>query len=161
MSGLIFKKMSSPLGELTLIVRGGGLAAVLWENDPPGRVRLGAMREHPEDPTLLEVERQLGEYFRGERTRFELGLDPVGTEFQRRVWAALVEIPFGETRTYGRIAEELGHPRASRAVGAANGRNPISIIVPCHRLIGSTGGLHGFAGGLEAKAFLLRLESKA
>ena len=157
---LVYKPIDSPVGRLTLAARHGKLAAILWEHERPNRVRLGEMSLAPEDSTLSDVERQLGEYFRGERSRFEIELDPVGTEFQRRVWTALLAIPYGETRSYLQMAEELGDPKATRAVGAANGRNPISIVIPCHRLIGSSGRLTGFAGGLEAKAFLLALESR-
>ena len=107
---------------------------------------------------LLETERQLDEYFRGERKTFELTLDMSGTAFQRDVWRALLTIPFGETRSYSQIARQIGSPAAVRAVGAANGRNPIAIIAPCHRVVGATGKLTGFAGGLDAKARLLALE---
>ena len=130
----------------------------MWEDDRPGRVRLGALAEKADHPVLLETERQLGEYFAGERRTFDVPLSFAGTDFQKRVWAALLAIPFGETRSYGEIAQQLGAPGASRAVGAANGRNPISIIAPCHRVVGSNGKLTGFAGGLDAKAFLLALE---
>ena len=108
---------------------------------------------------LVEAERQLGEYFRGQRQGFSLTLDFAGTAFQRQVWTALLTIPFGETRSYAQIARQIGKPSATRAVGAANGRNPISIVAPCHRVIGATGKLTGFAGGLEAKAYLLALEA--
>lgn len=151
----------SPVGELTLVADDRGLAAILWENDRPDRVRLGALKEKPDHPVLVETERQLGEYFAGERRSFDVPLSFAGTDFQKRVWAALLAIPFGETRSYGEIAGQLGAPGASRAVGAANGRNPISIIAPCHRVVGSNGKLTGFAGGLEAKAFLLDLERAA
>src|SRR5262249_47406779 len=103
-------------------------------------------------------ERQLGEYFAGKRKAFTVKLDYRGTPFQRKVWVALLAIPFGETRTYGELAKQIGSPAAVRAVGAANGRNPIAIIGPCHRVVGSTGKLTGFAGGLETKATLLKLE---
>lgn len=154
----VFKTIWSPVGELTLVADAGGLAAILWENDRPGRVRLGSMHEAADHPVLAETERQLGEYFAGERRSFDIPLSFAGTDFQKSVWAALLTIPFGETRSYGEIADQLGKPRASRAVGAANGRNPISIIAPCHRVIGSSGQLTGFAGGLEAKKYLLELE---
>src|SRR6185437_17104518 len=101
---------------------------------------------------------QLGEYFAGKRRKFDVELDFAGTDFQKKVWRALLAIPFGETRSYGEIATQLGNPKAMRAVGAANGKNPISIIAPCHRVIGASGQLTGFAGGLEAKAHLLGLE---
>jgi methylated-DNA-[protein]-cysteine S-methyltransferase len=155
------KTIWSPVGELTLVADGCGLAAILWENDKPDRVRLGTLIENPDHPVLLETERQLSEYFAGTRRSFDVTLSFAGTDFQKRVWAALLAIPFGETRSYGEIAEQLGAPGASRAVGAANGRNPISIIAPCHRVVGSNGKLTGFAGGLEAKAFLLDLERAA
>jgi methylated-DNA-[protein]-cysteine S-methyltransferase len=118
----------------------------------------GEDRTHP---LLVEAERQLAEYFAGRRQRFALPLDPSGTTFQRDVWDALQTIPFGETRSYAQIAKQIGQPRAVRAVGAANGRNPLSIVVPCHRVVGSTGALTGFAGGLAVKARLLALEGRA
>lgn len=101
------------------------------------------------------------EYFAGTRNQFELELDFAGTDFQKQVWQALLTIPFGETRSYSQIAEQIGNPKAVRAVGAANGRNPISIIAPCHRVVGASGGLTGFAGGLEAKQYLLTLEDRS
>ena len=109
-------------------------------------------------PVLLDTERELAEYFAGKRKTFSVPLDMRGTSFQKNVWHALLAIPFGETRSYGQLAKQLGSPQAMRAVGAANGRNPISIVVPCHRVIGSSGKLTGFAGGLETKAWLLTLE---
>jgi methylated-DNA-[protein]-cysteine S-methyltransferase len=154
----VYKTMESPIGELTLVASDAGLAAILWENDNPHRVRLNIVAENDSHPVLVETERQLGEYFAGKRTRFALPLDFSGTEFQRTVWRALLTIPFGETRSYSQIAAQIGKPTAARAVGAANGRNPISIVAPCHRVIGSSGELTGFAGGLEAKARLLALE---
>ncbi len=154
----VSKQIGSPVGTLTLIGSNEGLAAILWENDRPGRVRLAAAGEDARHPVLLATERQLGEYFAGRRKAFDLRLDFVGTDFQKTVWRALLTIPFGETRTYAQIARQIGQPKAVRAVGAANGRNPISIVVPCHRVIGSSGGLTGFAGGLAVKARLLRLE---
>ncbi|HWB05776.1 MAG TPA: methylated-DNA--[protein]-cysteine S-methyltransferase [Verrucomicrobiales bacterium] len=155
-----YKMMPSPVGELKLIASENGLAAILWENDDPHRVRLNSMEQNKSNPVLLETERQLNAYFAGKLKRFSLPLDFAGTEFQKKVWNALVTIPFGETRTYAQIAAQIGHPAAVRAVGAANGRNPISIVAPCHRVIGSNGKLTGFAGGLEVKAFLLELEGK-
>jgi methylated-DNA-[protein]-cysteine S-methyltransferase len=154
-----YKTVKSPVGLLKLVTGNKGLAAILWENDDPKRVRLGALEENKNHPTLLETERQLADYFAGKIRRFSMELDFSGTEFQKKVWAALVAIPFGETRSYAQIALQIGHPKAVRAVGAANGKNPISIIAPCHRVIGSNGKLTGFAGGLENKAFLLRMES--
>lgn len=155
-----FKTMPSPVGALTLVASDAGLIAILWENDRPGRVKLGAMEEAPDHPLLIEAGRQIQEYFAGERTSFSVPLDFRGTDFQKSVWAALLTIPFGETRSYGEIARQIGRPSASRAVGAANGRNPISIIAPCHRVIGTNGALTGFAGGLAAKEALLGMERR-
>lgn len=155
-----FAVMPSPVGALTLVARGDKLAAVLWEQERANRVRLGDLHLDDSHPVLLEAARQLNEYFAGQRTRFDLELDFVGSDFQRDVWAALLTIPFGETRSYGEIARLVGKPAAVRAVGAANGRNPISIIAPCHRVIGASGSLTGFAGGLQAKQFLLALEGR-
>lgn len=152
------KRIPSPVGVLTLVARGSRLAAVLWESERENRVRLGSLVEDERHPMLLKTEQQLNEYFAGTRTRFDLELDFQGTEFQQRVWQALLAIPFGETRSYTQIAQAVGSPKSVRAVGAANGRNPISIIAPCHRVIGASGALTGFAGGLEAKTFLLTLE---
>jgi methylated-DNA-[protein]-cysteine S-methyltransferase len=157
----VFKMIESPVGRLTLAVRERGLAAVLWEDDDPARVRLGAGQEDASHPVLLQAEEQLAEYFAGKRRSFTIGLDPAGTQFQNKVWSALRTIPFGETRSYGQIADQLGNAKSVRAVGAANGRNPLSIIVPCHRVIGADGSLTGFAGGLEVKARLLALEGRA
>ena len=154
------KTIPSPVGPLTLVASDAGLTAILWENDRPGRVRIGAMADAPDHPVLVEAARQIAEYFAGKRTAFELPLHFHGTDFQKLVWTALLAIPFGETRSYGQIARAIGRPTASRAVGAANGRNPISIVAPCHRVIGSNGALTGFAGGLAAKELLLRIEQK-
>jgi methylated-DNA-[protein]-cysteine S-methyltransferase len=151
-------QIDSPIGQLTLVARTGKLAAILWENDLPTRVKLGDMEECQNQPILQETHRQLNEYFAGTRTEFELELDFAGTDFQKNVWQALLTIPFGETRSYADIAKQIGNPSAVRAVGAANGRNPISIVAPCHRVIGSNGTLTGFAGGLHAKQILLQLE---
>jgi methylated-DNA-[protein]-cysteine S-methyltransferase len=153
-----FKTIDSPVGRLTLVASDKGLAAILWENDDPDRVRLGSVEEDTGHPILVETERQLQSYFAGHRRSFTVPLDFRGTPFQQDVWQALLTIPFGETRSYGEIARQIGRPGASRAVGAANGRNPISIIAPCHRVIGSTGRLTGFAGGLAIKEKLLDLE---
>ena len=157
---LAYKTMESPTGKLKLVASDQGLVAILWENDSPRRVRLSELRADEKHPVLLETERQLGEYFAGKRQTFSVALDMRGTRFQKDVWEALLAIPFGETRSYGQLAKQLGNPQATRAVGAANGRNPLSIVVPCHRVIGSSGKLTGFAGGLAAKAQLLSLEGK-
>jgi methylated-DNA-[protein]-cysteine S-methyltransferase len=154
----VYKVVASPVGQLTLVATDQGLAAILWENDPPRRVRLNIDKKDDRHPVLIETERQLEEYFAGQRKAFTVTLDVAGTAFQRKVWNALLTIPFGETRSYGQIARQIGSPDAVRAVGAANGRNPVSIIAPCHRVIGATGKLTGFAGGLDVKARLLALE---
>jgi methylated-DNA-[protein]-cysteine S-methyltransferase len=156
-----YKTMNSPVGELKLVASDQGLAAILWEKDDPKRVQLSPLIEDKNHPILLETEKQLNDYFDGKLEKFSLQLDFVGTEFQKRVWEALLTIPFGETRSYGQIAQQIGNAKAVRAVGAANGKNPIAIIAPCHRVIGSNGKLTGFAGGLEAKACLLGIESKS
>ena len=153
-----YKRTETPVGRLTLVASDKGLAAILWQNDPPGRVRLRLDQEDDRHPVLLAAERQLNEYFAGTRTAFEIPLDMSGTDFQRQVWQALLRIPYGETRSYQEIAAELGRPTAARAVGAANGRNPLSIVAPCHRVVGASGALTGFAGGLDVKARLLALE---
>ena len=154
----VYKMVDSPVGKLKLVATDEALAGILWENDHPRRVRLNIETEDNGHPVLIETERQLKEYFAGQRKEFALKLDLAGTAFQRKVWNALLTIPFGETRSYGQIAKQIGSPEAVRAVGTANGRNPVSIVAPCHRVIGSTGKLTGFAGGLDAKAYLLALE---
>lgn len=155
-----YKMMPSPVGELTLVATEQGLAAVLWENDKPSRVPLNELRLNQRLPLLLNVEQQLNDYFAQKLKQFTLPLDISGTEFQKKVWHALMTIPFGEKRSYAHIAKQIGHEKAVRAVGAANGKNPVSIIVPCHRVIGSDGALRGFAGGLDTKAYLLEMESR-
>lgn len=155
-----YKLIPSPVGELKLVASDKGLVAVLWENDSPDRVRLGAMVEDAGHPVLVEAARQIEAYFGGTLKAFDLPLDFQGTEFQKSVWAALLAIPFGETRSYAEIARAIGRPTAFRAVGAANGRNPISIVAPCHRVIGTNGSLTGFAGGLAAKEMLLGIEAR-
>ena len=157
----VHKRVQSPVGLLTLVASDEGLAAVLWQDDRPGRVRIDIGAEVSEHPVLCEAEWQLAEYFNGRRRQFALPLEMSGTPFQRRVWSALLAIPFGETRSYRDIAGQIGTPRAVRAVGAANGRNPLSIVAPCHRVIGSTGALTGFAGGVAVKARLLDFERDA
>lgn len=152
--------LHSPVGQLRLVSSDTSLVAVLWQGDDPRRVVLAGTVPGDAHPVLLRAAQELGEYFAGERTVFTVPLDLRGTEFQRRVWHALLDIPYGETRTYQQIAASVGTPSASRAVGAANGRNPVSILVPCHRVIGSSGKLTGFAGGLQAKASLLALEQQ-
>ncbi|MDR1476532.1 MAG: methylated-DNA--[protein]-cysteine S-methyltransferase [Rickettsiales bacterium] len=142
----------SPIGPLSLAEEGGRIV----------RLDFGeAKGERAATPLLREAESQLRAYFAERLKKFDLPLDPRGTEFQRKAWNALLEIPYGETRSYGEIAARIGNPKACRAVGMANNRNPISIIVPCHRVVGADGSLVGYGGGLGVKKFLLELESKA
>lgn len=162
----------SPVGELTVTVSPVGVRALLWPAEAwDGRqVFIGASPDDEvhverssvpslEHPLLAETLRQLDEYFAGTRRQFDLPLDPVGTPFQLRTWKLLSTIPYGQTLSYGEQARRLGDDRLARAVGAANGRNPISIIVPCHRVVGANGSLVGFGGGLDAKRWLLTHES--
>ncbi|MEG2263149.1 MAG: methylated-DNA--[protein]-cysteine S-methyltransferase [Acinetobacter sp.] len=150
--------MDSPVGQLQLVANETALVAVLWDCEKPNWVRLATLVEDSQHPVLIETRRQLQEYFAGQRNVFELPLDFAGTDFQKKVWQALLNIPYGQTRSYREIAEQVGNVKAVRAVGAANGKNPISIIAPCHRVIGSSGKLIGFAGGLDKKEILLNIE---
>ena len=144
--------MDSPIGGLRIRVSAGLVTAINFDASAAG--------QRVEDPLLDRAESQLTEYFAGERTTFDLPLAHDGSEFQQKVWSELVRIPYGETATYGEIAQRLGYDSAvSRAVGSANGSNPIPIVVPCHRVIGANGTLAGYAGGLERKQTLLQLEN--
>ncbi|WP_445116382.1 methylated-DNA--[protein]-cysteine S-methyltransferase [Acinetobacter sp. WZC-1] len=156
---LSYMEISSPVGLLKLVATQTALVAVLWENENPKRVRLAELIEDRQHPVLLATQQQLNEYFVGQRKVFDLPLEFEGTEFQQKVWQALLTIPFGETRSYQQIAEQTGNIKAVRAVGAANGKNPISIIAPCHRVVGAKGQLVGFAGGLGNKQTLLNIEA--
>jgi methylated-DNA-[protein]-cysteine S-methyltransferase len=153
--------MDSPAGELRLVSSGHGIAGIYMENHahPLAAEVLGTRLDSvADDPLIAQAAGELAEYFAGTRTSFEVPLDAQGTQFQQRVWAQLARIPFGVSRSYGQLALELGDEKLTRAVGAANGRNPIAIVVPCHRVIGADGALTGYAGGLGAKEFLLRHE---
>ena len=152
--------MDSPVGQLKLVAKADKLAAILWQDDRPERVRLGDMHEAAGSGILAETRRQLTDYFAGQRQHFDLPLAFHGTDFQQQVWTALLTIPYGATRSYSEIARQIGRPAAVRAVGAANGRNPISIVAPCHRVVGMDGALTGFAGGLHVKQALLLLEGQ-
>ncbi|MCZ6867931.1 MAG: methylated-DNA--[protein]-cysteine S-methyltransferase [Gammaproteobacteria bacterium] len=153
-----YSYVESPIGDLLVAGDDGVLKLVSFPR--------GSMAREPgegwerKDSEFDEVRRELGEYFEGKRESFDVPLEADGTDFQRDVLGALQQIPYGETRTYGEIAEHLGKPKASRAVGAANGRNPIPILIPCHRVIGSDGSLTGFGGGIDTKEFLLSLERR-
>ena len=152
-----YRTIGSPIGTLTLAGRGGVLTnlRMVDQTYEPNRTDWS-----PEPSGFDDVVDQLGAYFAGELTDFDIELDLAGTEFQRRVWKALLTIPYGQTRSYGQIAEQIGAPGAARAVGLANGHNPIAIIVPCHRVIGANGSLTGFGGGLGRKRTLLELEKQ-
>ncbi|MFJ9111537.1 methylated-DNA--[protein]-cysteine S-methyltransferase [Streptomyces sp. NPDC102283] len=149
--------LDSPYGPLTLVATDGVLSALYMtdQRHRPPQETFGV----PDPEPFGETIQQLTEYFAGDRTTFDLPLDLAGTPFQRSVWAELLKIPYGETRTYGELAEELGKPGASRAVGLANGKNPVGIIVPCHRVVGASGSLTGYGGGLDRKQRLLAFES--
>jgi methylated-DNA-[protein]-cysteine S-methyltransferase len=154
--------MDTPIGELVLVASDDGLREIhLPLGDRP------ALRgdDDPDNPVLRKARRQLGEYFRGERREFDLSLDVDGSPFQRTVWDALLRIPYGTTESYGRLAERVGRPGAARAVGGANGRNPLPIVVPCHRVIGASGALTGYAGpsaeGVAMKRWLIDHEAAA
>jgi methylated-DNA-[protein]-cysteine S-methyltransferase len=158
---LIYKWIDSSLsavGRLRLAGSDAGLAGILWATQDPADAGFELDREDERHPVLIQAARELREYFAGHRRDFSVPLDLRGTEFQNKVWHALRSIPFGETRSYGELASQIGAPKASRAVGAANGRNPIPIILPCHRVIGSSGSLTGFGGGLPMKRELLAHE---
>jgi len=149
--------MSSPVGELRLIAGDNGLRAILWGAEDAERIASidGADLVEESTPVLDAAVSQLAEYFAGTRRHFDLPLDPAGTPFQQSAWMVLRTIPYGETISYGQQAKQLGDPNKARAVGAANGKNPLSIVVPCHRVVGSNGHLTGFAGGLDVKSWLL------
>ena len=152
----------SPIGSLTLVAEHGKLTGLYMDTQgrqPDGNV-LGGTGDPACQPFASAV-RQLEDYFAGRMTAFDLPLEPAGTQFQRRVWAALETIPYGETWSYGQLARAIGNASASRAVGLANGRNPIAVIIPCHRVIGSDGSLTGYGGGLDRKRYLLSLEANA
>lgn len=148
-------RLASPLGMLTLLQEGNALSALYF---PGSGIPNGA--EYASTALLCAAGRQLDEYFTGRRTIFDLPLQPAGTPFQQAVWQSLRAIPYGETRTYGQIAAEVGKPNAARAVGQANHNNPLPILIPCHRVVGSGGALTGYAGGLSIKKFLLDLEQQ-
>lgn len=155
---MYYSYLSSPIGDLLLAGNGDALHLVGF---PTGKSRTRHRDEwYHDDSVFAEERRQLTAYFNGELTQFALRLAPQGTDFQKAVWDALLTIPYGQTCSYGHIAAQIGSPKASRAVGAANGQNPIPIIIPCHRVIGSTGKLTGFGGGLPTKEKLLELEQR-
>jgi methylated-DNA-[protein]-cysteine S-methyltransferase len=157
---VVYSYLGSPIGRLLMVGRADGVLSSLSVADHPSCLAPGDGWVQDDAP-LAEVRRQLEEYFDGSRTSFDLALDPAGTPFQTRVWAALQEIPYGDTVGYGELARRIGRPTAARAVGAANGRNPIFIVIPCHRVIGADGSLTGFGWGTDCKAWLLDHERPA
>jgi methylated-DNA-[protein]-cysteine S-methyltransferase len=159
MDDVHFTYLETPIGRLLLAASAAGLLRVSFPSGTRARGPEPGWTES--DEWLADPARQLAEYFAGERRIFDLRLAPRGTSFQRLVWAALAEIPYGETRSYGDLARRIGRPAASRAVGAANGRNPLPIVLPCHRVVGTDGSLTGFGGGLAVKRALLALEQAA
>jgi methylated-DNA-[protein]-cysteine S-methyltransferase len=156
-SRTFFTIFESPVGELVLTSNGEAITELFMEKHKGAPKPIEDWRR--DDGMFREAARQLRAYFAGELTEFDLRLETTGTKFQRRVWAELLKIPYGSTINYGELARRIGNPNASRAVGAANGQNPISIIIPCHRVIGSNGSLTGYGGGIERKKFLLDLEA--
>ena len=151
----------TPVGELTLVASDAGLRAILWPRLSPARAGIQPRpRRNPDHPVLKRTASQLDEYFAGRRTTFDIPLDLHGTRFQLAAWRSLAQIPFGTTTSYGRQAAALGIPTAARALGAANGANPVCIVLPCHRVIGADGSLTGFGGGLPVKQWLLDHEAR-
>lgn len=154
--------VDSPVGVLTLVATQSALCVLSWDGDqvPAVQTLVTTSVEAPSHPVLAQATRELAEYFAGARQRFDVPVQLRGTAFQQSAWNALCTIPFGETISYGEQARRVGNPRAVRAVGGANGRNPVGIVVPCHRVIGANGSLTGFGGGIEAKAWLLEHERR-
>jgi len=156
-SQTFFTTLNSPVGALFLTSNGDAITGLFMEKHKGGPKPIGDWRR--DDDLFREAADQLRAYFAGELTEFDLHLATGGAQFQQRVWAELLKIPYGSTTSYGELAQRIGNPKASRAVGAANGSNPISIIIPCHRVIGSNGNLTGYGGGIERKKFLLEFEA--
>lgn len=157
---LSYMNIDSCVGTLKLVASTEALLAVLWQNEQPATLRLAEMVENKDHTILKNTQAQLNEYFQRKRVQFDLPICPMGTIFQQQVWAALQTIGYGQTQSYLDIAKRIGNEKAVRAVGGAIGKNPISIIVPCHRVIGANGQLTGFAGGLKNKQILLNLEQE-
>lgn len=152
------KKIKTPIGAVDLVAHDQALLVVQTPNDPHDQLRFFKLKKGADHPLLKRAEQQLNEYFQGTRQVFDLPLEFRGTEFQKKVWGALLKIPYGQCITYGAQAAQIGRPQAARAVGASNSRNPLAIIVPCHRVIGASGALVGYAGGLSMKQKLLQIE---
>lgn len=156
-----YDEMNSPVGKLTIITSSKGLHAILWDTDrknPKYEKIIISLIKSKTNKTITETKKQLSEYFKGKRKTFDLPLVMHGTDFQIKAWQQLLKIPYAKTISYGAQAEKIGNKNKARAVGMANGLNPISIVIPCHRVVGSNGDLTGFGGGLDKKAYLLKLE---
>lgn len=158
---LYYKTVASPVGTLRLIASDKGLSAVLFAGGRSKQISDNAMQQDDNHPILKKAEMQLAEYFSGKRKAFDLPLDPKGSVFQLKAWRELQKIPYGQTISYGEQARRVGDAKKARAVGMANGRNPLAIVVPCHRVIGKDGTLTGFGGGIKTKQYLLDLERQA
>ncbi len=154
---LVYRKIKTQVGTLKLVANSKALVAILWGDEK--RVKLGSMKKDVSNAILAETEKQLAEYFDGKRKTFSIPLEATGTEFQNQIWKELRRIPYGKTISYLELAKKMGRPKGARAAGMATGKNPISILVPCHRVIGADGRLTGFAGGISAKKTLLQLEA--
>ena len=154
-----YARFATPLGALFATAIGGSLTGIYFEGQRHAPAISRDWQEDPYHPPLAECARQLADYFEGKRQCFELPLAPDGTEFQRHVWREIARIPYGKTLTYAELATRAGAPGAARAAGAATGRNPLTIVVPCHRVVGTNGSLTGYAGGLERKTRLLEIEA--
>jgi methylated-DNA-[protein]-cysteine S-methyltransferase len=154
--------VESPIGPITLVSADGSLTGLYMEvaGHPPKEERLGQRVDVADDDVLVKAASQLESYFAGELTDFDLPVQLEGTGFQRTVWQSLRDIPYGQTISYGELARRIGQPSASRAVGLANGRNPVSIVVPCHRVVGANGSMTGYGGGIDRKVYLLGLEQR-
>lgn len=159
-TGIHYDLVPGPLGAMLLVARGDGLAGIQFEGERWQSALGDDWRRTPDHPLLRAARGELDEYFAGRRTRFDLPLAPIGTPFQRAVWAAIAAVPYGATIAYRELAARAGRPRSVRAAGAATGRNPWTIVVPCHRIVGANGALTGYAGGLERKQALLALEAR-
>ena len=156
-----YNEMNSPVGKLTIVTSSEGLHAILWDNDRENSKYekiIKTLCKSKNEKIIIETKKQLSEYFQGKRKKFDLPLRLSGTDFQIKAWKQLLKIPFGKTLSYAEQAEKIGDKNKARAVGMANGQNPISIVIPCHRVIGSNGHLTGFGGGIDKKAILLKLE---
>ena len=159
----VYASMDSPVGQLTIVASTKGVYRIAWMHEvksEPVRLILASLKHQDQHPMIIKIKQQLQEYFHGQRKVFELPVCFIGTAFQLQAWQALREIPYGQTISYGEQAKRLGDAKKARAVGMANGANPVSIIVPCHRVIGSNGTLTGFGGGLNNKARLLEIEQQ-